>query len=375
MVQRLFVVLLVCVLVFAPPVVAQDTAQTNVTIHVVQRGENLFRIALHYSTTIEVLTQLNGITLADNIFVGQRLLVPTTSIAAGDQQVHIVQPGESLASIAALYGMTPEALAAQNEITEQSGFYVGLALIVVPVDTLPPETSEIADTASDVAAPPLVHVVQPGETLFRIATRYGTTVNELATANSISDPETIYAGQQLIIPGVTPPQLALDLPAPLATFDVYPLVLVEGETGRIRLTSSAAVTMSGTFLDRTMNDAPDANNTRHTFYVGIPVGTAAGVYPLNLTVTDAVGAQSTFTANVQIVAGGYWREYITVLADRIGLLDPAIDDAELALLRGVMNNFTPTRYFDAPMGLPAAAPLSSRFGNLRSYNGGAFERT
>jgi nucleoid-associated protein YgaU len=45
------------------------------------------------------------------------------------------------------------------------------------------------------------HVVQPGENLFRIALKYGTTWPVLAAANNITNPNLIYVGQVLIIPG------------------------------------------------------------------------------------------------------------------------------------------------------------------------------
>ncbi len=45
-----------------------------------------------------------------------------------------------------------------------------------------------------------VHVVQPGETLSFIAVRYGTTAQAMALANGLSNPNHIYAGQQLTIP-------------------------------------------------------------------------------------------------------------------------------------------------------------------------------
>lgn len=367
MIRRLLlvVVLLLC----ATAVTAQEATPqtTNITIHVVQRGENLFRIALQYGTTIDTLTQLNGITLADNIFVGQRLLVPTASTA--EALAHVVQPGETLERIAALYNLTADALAAQNSIADPSGFYVGLTLFVTP-GTQPPPAAE-----SDTAAPPFVHTILRGETLFRIATQYGTTVNELATVNGISDPETIYAGQQLIIPGFSAPQRAADLPAPIASFDVFPLVLTEGQTGRFRVATDTPASVRGSFLDRALNSGEEAGGTLHSILVGIPIGTPPGVYPLALTVTDASGAQIPFSANVQVIGGGYWEESINILGDRLDLLDPAVDQAEIGLLTSAMSGFTPMRAFDAPMGLPVAAPLSSRFGNLRSYNNGAFSRT
>ncbi len=60
------------------------------------------------------------------------------------------------------------------------------------------------ETTQETIPPPAVfegtHVVQRGETLFRIALRYGTTVQALALANGISNPRLIYAGQVLVIP-------------------------------------------------------------------------------------------------------------------------------------------------------------------------------
>lgn len=46
-----------------------------------------------------------------------------------------------------------------------------------------------------------VHVVQRGETLSQIARRYGTSTTALAQANGIQNPNFIYAGQRLAIPG------------------------------------------------------------------------------------------------------------------------------------------------------------------------------
>jgi LysM repeat protein len=45
------------------------------------------------------------------------------------------------------------------------------------------------------------HVVQRGETLYAIATRYGTTVQAISSANGLLNPSYIYAGQRRTIPG------------------------------------------------------------------------------------------------------------------------------------------------------------------------------
>ena len=132
--------------------------------------------------------------------------------------------------------------------------------------------------------------------------------------------------------------------------------------------------VNGTFVNQTLNDGSDAEKKQHTLLVGIPVGTIPDIYPLDLILTDEAGNQTSLSVNVQIVSGGYEYESITLLADRANLLDPVTEDRELTELQAITSNFTSTRYFDGLFGLPVTAPLSSHFGNLRSYNGGAFSR-
>ncbi len=58
----------------------------------------------------------------------------------------------------------------------------------------------VALVAAPAAAAPRAHVVQPGETLYRIALRYNLSVETLARANGLSDPARIRVGQRLLIP-------------------------------------------------------------------------------------------------------------------------------------------------------------------------------
>ncbi|HKZ43850.1 MAG TPA: L,D-transpeptidase family protein [Anaerolineales bacterium] len=69
----------------------------------------------------------------------------------------------------------------------------------LPATEVTPDPTQITDT------PPTVtfdgaYVVQNGDTLFKIATKYGTSVNAIAQNNSISNQSIIYQGQELLIP-------------------------------------------------------------------------------------------------------------------------------------------------------------------------------
>ncbi len=164
------------------------------------------------------------------------------------------------------------------------------------------------------------------------------------------------------------------MPAPVESLNISPLVFVEGQTGRIHLTTSSAVTVTATFINQTLHDASEADGTQHTLFVGIPIGTAPSIYPLSIMLTDDTGAQIPLDANIQVTSGNYARERIYLAPGSAGLVDPVMDQNELAKLSQITSNFTPTRYFDGPLGLPSSSPLSSPFGNTRSYNGGPFSR-
>ncbi len=118
--------------------------------------------------------------------------VPTTAptavpTEAPGEKVHVVQPGENLFRISLYYGLSYRTVAAANGIINPDLIYPGQRLII----------------PSEVAAEPTgerIHVVQPGENLFRIALNYGVTVEALAVANDISNVNLIYPGQRLVIP-------------------------------------------------------------------------------------------------------------------------------------------------------------------------------
>jgi LysM repeat protein len=114
---------------------------------------------------------------------------PQTALAA---QIHTIQRGESLSTIAAQYGITTAELASANNIANYDRIYAGQDLIVpVGSDGLPQ-----AYTPTAVGT----HVVRPGETLSGIAALYGLTYPALQAHNGLGSPDWVYVGQQLSIP-------------------------------------------------------------------------------------------------------------------------------------------------------------------------------
>lgn len=148
---------------------------------------------------------------------------PVLVWAQGGQTTHTVQPGENLSRIALKYGTTVQAIVQANNITNPNLIFSGQVLIIPGAVITPTPLPAGTQTAMpSPAAPPVVetvHVVQPGENLFRIALKYNLPTAYLASYNGITNPNVIYVGQRLRIPaGAAPaPGAAAATPTPVAS--------------------------------------------------------------------------------------------------------------------------------------------------------------
>lgn len=125
---------------------------------------------------------------------------PAASAVA--ETTYTVQPGDTMWEIAANYGVSVDAVASVNGISDPGLIYVGQRL------SIPGGESSSANPGSATVPTPAgaaggVYVVQPGDTLSWIAANEGVTVAALIGANDIADPSLIYVGQRLTIPGAS----------------------------------------------------------------------------------------------------------------------------------------------------------------------------
>ena len=202
-----------------------DPSQPQPGTHVVQPGENLFRIGLRYGLTVTQLMAANGLTNPDQIYAGQILVIPSGNLATVSSQTgqtlaaggmtHTVRPGETLSAIAQRYGISVATLAAANGINNPSRIYAGQIL------SIPGRGGNAsgASGSSNIGGRSTTYTVQRGDTLLRIATRYNVTVNAIMAANQLANANRIYVGQTLVIPAgngtaTGGPAYASNAPAP-----------------------------------------------------------------------------------------------------------------------------------------------------------------
>jgi murein DD-endopeptidase MepM/ murein hydrolase activator NlpD len=300
--SKLVVGVLLVPLIFMPVAHAAPPAQEPTTVYFVQLDDTLSAIASRYETTVQVLAQANGIENPDLIHPGQRLVIPSAS-------------------------PTPE-----PTIQEQ------------------------------------VHVVQRGETLYRIARRYGTTVQALVAANNLANPNLIFRGQKLIIPSAIASP-AEPLPAPFTAVELTPWPVVQGQTLVVKVQAEGIARLSGLYDEGRLVIFVEGEG-EHWALVGIHALTEAGAHPLKLTATDTEGQQTEVLLSVPVIDGGYGVENIVLSPGRSALLDPDLLKAEREQLAQVFGVFGRQQLWVGSFIVPVEGPITSKFGTQRSYNGG-----
>ncbi len=161
------------------PCVTGEEESTNT--YTVQKGDTLYSIARRFNMTVEELKRLNNLT-SNTLSIGQVLKIPTEE-ETPTPTTYTVQRGDTLYSIARNFNTTVEALKQLNNLTSNT-------LSIGQVLKIPTEEETIA---------PTTYTVQKGDTLYSIARRFNTTVEELKRLNNLTS-NTLSIGQVLNIP-------------------------------------------------------------------------------------------------------------------------------------------------------------------------------
>lgn len=112
--------------------IQQPADASGETIHVVERGETLAKIAARYGVTVKQISDLNGITNPNLIYAGQKLRIPAAGPAATTQpsatRTYTVRAGDTLVGIATKFGVTVQAIQELNNLASPDKIYTGQVL-------------------------------------------------------------------------------------------------------------------------------------------------------------------------------------------------------------------------------------------------------
>lgn len=151
--------------------------------YTVKRGDTLYSIAREYNVSVKDLKEVNNLN-TDVLYIGQELLIPSKVIDditddEVDNNIYVVQRGDSLYSISKKYKTTVQELIDLNNL-ENNTLSIGQKLKVPSIDEE-------------------IYIVQKGDTLWSISKKYNVSVNLIKEKNNLTD-NMLSINQQLIIP-------------------------------------------------------------------------------------------------------------------------------------------------------------------------------
>ncbi|GAK60254.1 lytic transglycosylase catalytic [Candidatus Vecturithrix granuli] len=173
--------------------------------HSVEKGQTLSSIAKRYGTSISAIMKANGITNSRKIKVGQKLKIPggyvtvaqetpkisPTNSGMANTRSHEVKKGQTLITIANMYGTSVKAITQLNGIKDPQSLRAGQTLKIPVVHS---------ETTKSTPEKNKKHRVEKGQTLAMIAKIHNSSIQAITQANAIKNPRRLKVGQILKIP-------------------------------------------------------------------------------------------------------------------------------------------------------------------------------
>lgn len=159
----------------------------NNDTYIVKSGDSLYSIAQKYNTTINELMRLNNLS-SSVLSVGQQLKVPLSSGSNESNQsyeIYTVKSGDTLWNIAKKYNISLSELLSFNNLSSNTMLRIGQQIKI-------PKENETNNQY-------IIYTVKRGDNLYNIAKEYNTTVQNLMSYNGLTS-NLLDIGQQLKIP-------------------------------------------------------------------------------------------------------------------------------------------------------------------------------
>ncbi len=336
-------------------------AQASGLIYVVQPGDSLTSIAERFATSVQSLMTANGLVDPGIIQVGWRLHIPGFPGVTGELYSVQVGLGEDLASLSLRYGIPSDVLIRLNRLVNPERIYAGQNLVL-------PESGGTALhlSESDNVLP------SHGSGLLQTALLTGSNPWTLTGAHG--------SPRLWALPGETLPRPAGSnttqaLPKPIRSLQVSPDPFVQGRTAVITVMLETAGWVSGSLGNRGLSFLPIDTMT-WVAVQGVHAMAEPGLLDLEIELrAEQDGALSyAFAQPIRLTDGGY--HFDPVLSVPAETLDPAITGPEDELIAQAVNKVTHERLSQGRFVYPASetSAFSSLFGSRRNYNNTGYNR-
>lgn len=188
------------------------STRTEWARHTVRKGETLGKISSRYGISVADIVAANKLKSKHKLSIGQSLVIPVPMAAANDVsekparksestlsekplpvsadgKKHKIKSGDTLWDLAKKYGVTTSEIRQANRMGAHEKLAVGKSLVI-------PEPAKVSSNRTGA----FWYTVRKGDTVLRIATKFGLTIAQVLSFNAIDNPNRIHVGQKIRIP-------------------------------------------------------------------------------------------------------------------------------------------------------------------------------
>jgi murein DD-endopeptidase MepM/ murein hydrolase activator NlpD len=356
MIKHTFLLLILLSLLMPPPQPAYAQSGDG-PVYIVQPGDSLSSIAVFFNINLADLMAANNITDPNQLGAGQQIIIPGLDGVSGVINTQLVNFGDSFRSLTRRSQVPLSLFKKLNHIISPSEFYVGVNMIVPVQEGSRNLTKRMA--------------VGMGESLLETAIKQNMDVWTLAHYNNLQGSWDSMTGDTLFAPGENSEQKTSGLPSAFISAEIRDLPIKQGGTGVIKVKSIPNVTLDGVLVDHTLHFFPAEDGTQIALQ-GVHALLPPGIYPLRLNAALPDGSKQSYEQYILIAPGNYLTGESLVVDP--ALIDPAVTDPEQKQLEGITAPPTPTKYWQGGFTSPAIAYADSTFytsvyGTRRTYLG------
>ncbi len=341
---------------------AQSVTPPAGPVYIIQPGDSLSSIASRFGVTLKDLMTANSITDANSITSGSQVIIPGLVGISGVLVTETIGYGDTLKSISRQYQISENYLRKINHITSPSELYAGVGLVLPKQDNFSPLNSPI--------------ILSKDESLLEAAVRENSDPWTISQVNGLGG---TWDGKpdDLIYNPIANPTLTkggTGLPTAFSKVAVVPLPMTQGGTIEINITAGSGVTLAGTLVDKPLHFFAVEDGS-YTALQGINAMLEPGPYPLRLEATLSDGSKQNFEQMVIIQSGNYPNDPLLVVDP--ATIDPAATEPELKQITDMTAPASSTRYWSGQFQSPSYLNdcFTSRYGNRRTYMGTGTETT